>query len=522
MRALRAESSWFDGVCAVRAVAGCLIVIAAGLTSDAQASEYWNDLRRSALLPDSTITVRIESPAVPGAENSIIYSAGGVVEQAMVVVLDGPSTLEATVPGPVTASRYYGFRLLQDGELDFVPVRIADGVAPGPGDLTRVAEDASGDNLYPTYVNLDLVDCHVSFSGERLYASLTNAGGGFPVSSGLTFFGYLLGVANPAQSDPDTVFALMQTFNQPGIIEPGLYKITGTGMSNLHRIGEVVTQEYPTLNTLMISCDLADLMADPYFMSWYDPADPAIGVAGFSQRITLLGGASEADRTPGGDCYLREFPVAPETNATPQLSGFDLVGAGAGAQAEIIYSDANGNCPVLAEVVFDDTLTYAMYPQSLDYGSAVAYRTEAGIAPLAADSWTHALVRFSDDLAHWAEYVPAANGVPGGPGYDDGGDGSTESGAMRVSIAPSPFVAGSSAGTSIELVAAAPGGVRVRIYDGCGALVRSLGCDATAPGPARVEWDGRDGRGFTVRPGIYFCRVEAGGRARNLKIVAVK
>jgi hypothetical protein len=508
MRGLQAQSL------ILAAVAGCLITVTSGLISDTHAYDYWNDFRRSALLPDSTITVRIENPTGAGVENSIIYAAAGVVEEEMTPALDGPSTVEANVPGPVAAQRYCGFRITQGADLAFAPVRIGDGVTPGPGDLTRVAEDALGDNLYPTYVNLDLVDCHVSFSGERLYASLTNAGGGFPVSSGLTFFGYLLGVANPAQTDPDTVFALMQTYNQPGIIEPGLYKITGTGMSNLHKIGEVVTQAYPTLNILMISCDLADLMADPYFMSWYDPADPAIGVAGFSQRITLLGGASEADRTPGGDCYLREFPVAPETNEVPQLSGFDLVGAGAGAQAEIIYSDANGNCPVLAEIVFDDTLAFAMYPQSLDYGSAVAYRTAAGIAPLADDSWTHAVVRFSDDIAHVVEYVPATNWVPG--------DQAGASGALRVLVAPIPFTVGASAGVSVALAASAPGRVRVDVYDSRGTLVRSLGDDVAAAGPARIAWDGRDSRGFEVPPGIYFCKVTAGGRTETRKAVAVK
>jgi hypothetical protein len=490
----------------------CLLLAAslgaAFFTSRACAYTYWNDLRHSALLPDNTITVRMESPTGAGVENRILYAGSGITEQVMTPVLDGPSTLEATVPGPVASARSYGFRLIQGTEIDFAPVHIAGGVTPAPGDLTRLAQDPSGDALYG-YVNLDLVDCHVSFSGERLYASLTNAGGGFPVSSGLTFFGYLLAVANPALSDPDTVFALMHTYNQPGIITPGLYKIVGTGFSDLIKIGDVVVQEYPALNTLMISCRLSDLMADPYFQSWYDTADPAIGVAGFTQRITLLGGAVEADRTPGGQCYLREFTVAPETNVLPVLSGFRLEGAGVTAIAAIDYLDSNPNCPVVAEMVFDDTLTFPMYPQTLDYGSAVTYRTAAGIAPLADDSWTEALVRFSDDLTHVIEYVPLTNGVETDP------IGGVRSG-LSVAAAPSPF----SDRTQVMFRASRSGMARADIFDCRGALVRTLAGQVT-PGQAQIEWDGRDAGGHRVQPGIYFCRVTAGGESAGAKMVVL-
>ncbi len=43
------------------------------------------------------------------------YSLAGVVEQAMIPIADGPATVAASVPGPVSAARYYGFRLLQGG-----------------------------------------------------------------------------------------------------------------------------------------------------------------------------------------------------------------------------------------------------------------------------------------------------------------------------------------------------------------------------------------------------------------------
>lgn len=480
--------------------------------SSASAYTYWNHIRHSALLPDSTITVRVESPTGAGVSNYILYQSGGVLEEPMTEVADGPSTVAADVPGPVAGSRYYGFRLLQGEEVDLMPVRIGDGVDPGPADLSRLAEDPAGDHLYG-FVNLDLVDCRMGFSGARIYAALENAGGGFPVISGLTFFGYLLGIANPAQSDPDTVFGMMHTFNQPGIITPGLYKITGPGMGDLIKIGEVVIEEFPALNTLMISCELADLMADPFFLSWYNPADPAIGVAAFTQRITLLGGAKESDRSPGGRCYLRDFAVAPDVNHLPELSAFRLEGSGAEAFAEITYDDANGNCPVLAEIVFDDTLSFPMRPMSLDYGEAVAYRTSAGILPLAEDSWTDAVVRFSDDGTNVVEYEPATNAVPDSPWPGDRGGS-----ALRTRIFPNPF----QTITTVEMVVPARGPVRVGVYGVRGGLVRTLMIADADAGPCKLEWDGTDDSGQRTPAGIYFFRVEASVHHEVHKVVSIR
>jgi hypothetical protein len=484
-------------------LAASLLVLASG----AEGYQYWNYIRHSALLPDNGIEIRVENPSGAGIENYLLYAGAGIVEQSMTPIVDGPATIAASVPGPVSAARYYGFRLIQGGELDLMPVRIADGASPAPSDLTRLALDPSGDHLY-SYVNLDLVECRVSFSGTKIFAALKNAGGGFPVSTGLTFFGYLLAIADPAAADPDTVFALMQTLNQPGVISPGLYKIIGTGLSGLTKIGNVVAQEFPAENTLLLSCDLADLMADPYFMSWYDPADPAIGVAGFTQRITLLGGAVEADRTPGGRCRLRELAIAPAANQLPELSELSFEGSGAGAYAQLSYSDANGDCPVAAEIVFDGGAPYPMYPQSLDYGSPVQYRSAAGIEPLANDSWSRAVARFSDNISDTVTAEAATTGV----------DGDRAIPPLRALAAPNPF----SAFVAIEIEARAGDRVSVNIFDVRGALVRTLWTGAAGAGARRMIWDGRDERGLPCSSGLYFCRISSSREAITQKLLKVR
>ena len=486
-----------------------IVVFLLILCSTANAYQFWNDVRHSALLPDSAVTIRMENISGAGIENYALYNDGGVRETVMLPILDGPSTLAANVPGPAAGTGYYGFRLLQGTEIDIMPVRIADDANPLPEDLTRISTDPAGDELFG-YANLDLVDCHFSFSGDSLYGSLTNAGGGFPVIQGLTFFGYLVGIADPALADPDTVFGMMYTFEAEWIIRPGFYKITGPGTGDLVLLGDVTIEEFPASNTLRLSCELAPLMSDPYFLSWYNPADPVIGVAGFTQRITILGGPAEADESPGGRCFMRQLSIGPVTNTLPEISGFMLLGEGATATAQIDYSDADANCPVIAEIEFDGGGSYSMYPSTLDYASTVTYSTEAGIDPLANGTWTTALVRFSDNLSDSVTYEAPTVGIDDGRGPD-------LLPAFSAAAMPNP----SKGAVSIAFTMGSAGTMRIDVYDSRGALVSTPMEREVAAGPGLAVWSGRDGKGRRLSPGVYYIRVAANGQQRSLKAVLV-
>jgi hypothetical protein len=479
-------------------------------TSSAHGFQYWNDIRNSASLPGGNVDIRMENPTGAGVENYILYAASGIQEQAMSAIADGPSTLGATVPGPSTGTDYYGFRLIQGSELDLMPVRVETGSSPAPSDLTRLAEDAAGDELFG-YTHLDLTDCRISFSGDRLYAALQNAGGGFPVNQGLTFFGYLLGVANPAQADPDTVWGLLYTYEQAGIISPGLYRIEGTGLDNLTKLGEVDVQEYPATNSLVISCLLSDLLADPNFVAWYDTTDPTIGVAGFTQRITLLGGAAEADRSPGGRCYLREYAIAAGPNQLPTLANGGIQGTGAEARAQIEYTDPDGHCPVLAEIIFDGTLTYPLYPQTLDYTGAVAYRTDAGIDPLADDSWSAAVFRFSDNQTDVVTYDIAATGIANL-------DGRTAAKQPIVTNAPNPF----SESTTIGVYLPDAAYVTIAVYDVSGALIATIAEGRLGAGYREFDWQPLIASPSDTRSGVFFARLYADGVVHARKMVLIR
>ncbi len=476
----------------------------------AQAFQYWNDIRHSALLPDSSIVVRTENPNGTGDENTILYLNNTVESRAMVPVLDGPATIEAAVPGPLNEPVDFGFRLIRDAELELMPVRIAEDVDPAPEQLTQLTPDVSGDELFG-YDHLDLVDCRLGFSETELHVALQNVGGGFPVVQGLTFFGYLLGIADPAAADPDTVWALMYTFEQAGIISPGVYKITGTGLGDLEKLGDVEIQEFPATNQLRLSCQFSDLLSDPDFASWYDPGDPTLSVAAFTQRITLFEGVEEADRTPGGRCYRRTLTVEPVDNALPTLAGAAFLGEGMQATAQIGFADPNGHCPVLAEIVFDGTDAFPLYPLSLDYDALVLYSSEAGIEPLANGTWEEARFRFSDNLADVVEMVITSTGVP--EGYT-----SDPRRPLIGTVYPIPF----RPAATIELCLSRKQQARVSIFDASGALVKRLVRPPATPGIVRLRWDGRGDDGRAAGSGVYFLEVVSGEQNDVRRLLLVR
>jgi hypothetical protein len=489
----------------MRSLAVLLGLLACG--AEAQGYQFWNFLRHSAMIPGQNMVFRVENPSGSGMQNFILYEgASGVSSAPMSPVTDGPMTVTATVPGPTSSTRRYGFRHTGAGGISILPVSLGPGADPDPPDLTQLTTDPVGDEIFG-YTNLDLTECRTSFSDSRIFASLSNAGGGFPTNSGITFFGYMFAMADPAQADPDTIFAILYTTNQPGIITPGLYKITGTGFGDLEKIGEIEYELFASSNTLLLSCSFSDLTSDPDFMEWYDPSDPAAGIAAFTQRITLTGGAQIADETTGGDCFLRDLAVAPSTNHLPEIYGFQIAGSGSSAVAGITYADEDGHCPVLSEIVFDGTESFPMYPLALVYTSPVGYATDEGIGPLSTGDWESAVIRFSDNQTDVVELEVQNTGIhewnPDAPG---------------LSVFPNP------AAGPLSIEAVIPRGARgtVSVYDARGLLVGVLCDDAPGGGSIDIEWGATGSDGAPLPSGIYLVQLRTGAGIATRMAVLIR
>jgi hypothetical protein len=126
---------------------------------------------------------------------------------------------------------------------------------------------------------------------------------------------------------------------------------------------------------------------------------------------------------------------------------------------------------------------------------------------LDSDGWVTRDGWYVDDVAIFAE--TSASGI------DDGGE------VRRLSVTnyPNPF----NPKTSIRYALPAAGPVALRIYDAAGRLVRTLiESETTAAGSHETRWDGTDSQGRGVAAGIYFARIEVGGREASGKLVLLK
>lgn len=80
---------------------------------------------------------------------------------------------------------------------------------------------------------------------------------------------------------------------------------------------------------------------------------------------------------------------------------------------------------------------------------------------------------------------------------------------------PNPFVAR----MLVPFALPARSRVSIQVYDATGALVRKLIAAELAAGFHHALWDGTDERGLRVKPGTYFCRLQAPDYSRIAKLV---
>ncbi|MDD4309891.1 MAG: T9SS type A sorting domain-containing protein [Candidatus Cloacimonetes bacterium] len=327
---------------------------------------------------------------------SILYDApGGLAQQPMEVLWDDLSWQTSSVV--LSPNAYIGFRNESNG-LSINPVYWNSTTEPNLQFYTPLETDPIGDHLFGS-AWLDITQTKVTFSNERIYFAIQNNHTSFPVSSGLTFFAYMPVLVNPAASPEDDplVFGLMYTVELSGVISPGLYKISGTGVNDLEQIGEI--QHSILDNTLILSCALSDLYADSDFMAWFNPDYPQIATTTTTSKITLTGGSQQADITVGADLLLIPQLVNIANVNAPLLSDAAYSveqGMPDYLSASIQYSDADNNFPMIASLSIDGGEEHPLIPYLQtypDFTLGVLYSVYD--VPIA-ENWQQLTYRFSD------------------------------------------------------------------------------------------------------------------------------
>ncbi len=98
-------------------------------------------------------------------------------------------------------------------------------------------------------------------------------------------------------------------------------------------------------------------------------------------------------------------------------------------------------------------------------------------------------------------------------------DGEASPSALRIiGNHPNPF----NPSTTISFTLSRAGQTRLTVYDASGQKVRELASGHLSSGAHSAVWDGRDASGRPVSSGVYFSRLESGGKVSSAKMLLMK
>lgn len=437
----------------------------------------------------------------------LLRNGGQYYSPSMLPVNDGFGNYQCTTLDP--SPPYIGFRQYNDSSNVIIPIHYDQAAPPSLADLTPAFPDPAGDITF-TETHLDILETHIATGPDKMYFAIVNNGGGFPVNSDYYFYSYMAALIDPATADDPlpTVWGLMYTVDVGGIIEPGLYRIEGTSVTDLELIGEIGIQILPAQNCLILSCNKADLLADPQFSAWFDADDPLIGCQFMTNKISLVSGTMVADLSEGFNFLDVPIPVPQQPAGAPVITGAQVIYLPDwNLEFSADYQSPEHYLTLTAQVIIDQTHTFdlAPTPDSFpDFNSAVHYVAE--VNPITIGNWNEAVLRFSADDIVWTEVTLANTFI-----QDEHNDG-----------CPAPLV-----------LRHYPNPARDRIYL---EMDRSVASAQAAlfnlKGQKLLERtlqnaDGKaclDLRELASRQaeGIYFIRVESGSRSQTSKLIILK
>jgi len=368
----------------------------------------------------------------------------------------------------------------------------------------ELANDPVGDTLPGTAGQwLDLTGSAITYSDTRIYARLSNAGGGWPTNQGFDFFAYAFLLYNPENTNM-TATALVY-INIPFFFSAGLYSVDLQDTS-FSRIADI---QYQTDgNDLHLSCAVSDLLLDPNWSQW--PPEPGFALTG---GLTL----SIVSLQPSLNDYT--FPAAfiPETgtlniaqNSAPVLADYfvDIIPE-VSITPSALYFDGDNNLPVEKYFVFDDVF-YNMGSFDHKYSDSSYFETSI---PCPSEDWHFYYFRYSDGVELIETELDSVYLTP------------ISAGEYPMPLAfnlkqnyPNPF----NAETSIEFELADESWVEFAIYDLAGRHISTLISSHFAAGPHRITWNGRDFAGQNVSSGVYFYQLKTDNHSSSRKMVLLR
>lgn len=426
-----------------------------------------------------------------------------------------PGTMEALVPYSFGEKLRYRLHY----SLDYMGESIAmlhsafwdaESFPPALNKMAMMGTDPIGDSLTVYSPNLDLTDAYVASTQQKLYCSLKNLSGNYPTMNSISSYNiYLAMITNPEAASDSVAYAMVYSFNIPGLISNGLYKIgydAASEMPVFTRLGNIQAQA--SAGTLHLACNFSDLAADPEFGGWPNASQSLMLVC-----TTMTADIDLPTMTPTiglGDYGIPSVVVFQDnvyqvtTNTLPVLSVQNWDNEN--KILSLSYFDQDGDFPLLATVDPISSSVVQAYPLDPLNPANTIY-----LAQLPQDWDNYNLGwSFSDNA------IDLVNGTYSPSSSSD----NLQVAAPLVCSLPNPFRIGS-AGAAISLKGLDNSLLKVDLYNLKGQKLESLYSGRPSAPEMNLNWDGIV-QGRALASGVYFLRLENGKRNSSHKFVVVK
>ena len=336
-----------------------LLVFTAGI--GAQNLSPFQNIRHSSVDPDGFIHLRYDLIGSSVVDQQLFYSSTGAWQEATINPMDGGG-FEALLPYSFGDKLYYRFQtsvqaLGQDASYLNSPWLANDTFPPPISAMALIGEDPVGDPWQTDSPNLDITASYVACSQNKFYRAISNVSGTFPLLQSFTtynFYGSM--IMNPETALDSMAYAMIYTFNIPGLLSPGLYKM-GLDLEfspSFERIGDV--QSTVSGGKLYLSCNFDDLTSDPAFGPWPNSTNTLL-TTDLTAQISIDFQTQTPDigigdySTPGLiDFTSHSYEVMQNTLPELVLVSYNE----ASGRVELLYTDLDEDIPLEASMFNND------------------------------------------------------------------------------------------------------------------------------------------------------------------------
>ena len=365
-------------------------------------STPWNYIHFSSPNEDNLIFVRCIDSFNTNL-NLLYRTENGTVSTIMELVDLQNHVKEASINAPDFLNiTKIGFRAIHEESsvpVKLNPIKLDNNAILSQENLTWVTDEPIG-NIPFSENFLDIKKLFVSYDDEQLYFGIENNGGGFPVSSAPwgPFYSYMALITS--QNSNESLYGLLYTINQTAIIQPGLYKINGTGINDLEFIAEINSYIDTINNLLVLSCLWSDLNNQDDFSNWFYQENSSFNFLATTSKITLSNGMQEADVSQVSTIYISDLEISNQYNSLPTLSDFSL---SSDFKPTINYFDTEGHFPLISYLLINNIEFLELYPMNYNFLESVTFKTRESNNLLTNNTWETIKFVFSDNQIDFVE-----------------------------------------------------------------------------------------------------------------------